>query len=221
MSEILRLFPEPDPRDADEGRIVEAVRIAEALLFAAIEPMPETELARRLPAGAEVSTVLARLKRDYETRGVRLVRVGDKWIFRTAEDLGWLLSASARESRKLSRAALETLAIIAYHQPTTRADIESIRGVAVAKGTLDVLMEAGWIKPRGRRRAPGLRGAGFFDDRLPPTFSMPLPRDGPLGADEEPLDDQLDDETRSDDHEAELDDVDLDEGDSLDRNPFA
>ena len=197
-------------------RFAEGVRIAEALLFAAAEPLPEAQIAARMPEGVAVAQVLATLREDFSTRGVRLVRVGSKWLFRTADDLGWLLSASGREVRKLSRAALETLAIIAYHQPATRAEIEDIRGVAISKGTLDVLMETGWVRPRGRRRAPGrpitygtteafllhfgleaiadlpgleeLRGAGLFDGRLPAGFSVPLPIDATLRDDEDPLD---------------------------------
>ena len=154
MAEIARLFPDVEqPREARQ--LAEAKRIAEALLFAATEPLAEDKIAARLPDGLAVADVLAALKEDYADRGVRLVRVGAKWLFRTADDLAWLLSASGREVRKLSRAALETLAIIAYHQPATRAEIEDIRGVAVAKGTLDVLLETGWVKPRGRRRSPG------------------------------------------------------------------
>ena len=151
MAEITRLFPDiAQPRgDAAALRLAEAVRIAEALLFSAAEPMPEADIAARLPDGMEIGAVLAKLKDDYAGRGVKPVRIGTKWLFRTADDLGWLLSASGREQRKLSRAAMETLAIIAYHQPTTRAEIEDIRGVAISKGTLDVLIETGWVKLRG------------------------------------------------------------------------
>ena len=262
MAEIARLFPDveqPSRSDPAAQRLADAVRIAEALLFASPEPMPESEIARRLPDGIDVAAVMGRLRQEYETRGINLVRVGAKWVFRTADDLGWLLSASGRETKKLSRAAMETLAIIAYHQPATRAEIEDIRGVAVAKGTLDVLMETGWVRPRGRRRSPGrpitygttdgfllhfgleligdlpgldeLRGAGLFDDRLPSSFTVPLPRDGALGDDEDPLDeeddheggDQEDDESGDRAHDN-LDDAalgDLDDPDSLDRDPFA
>ena len=119
------------------------------------QPLDEATLARRLPDGVDVKDALAALKAEYATRGVNLVRVGKKWMFRTADDLSWLLTKETVETRKLSRAAIETLAIIAYHQPVTRAEIEEIRGVVAAAGTLDVLLRTGWIRPRGRRKAPG------------------------------------------------------------------
>ena len=249
-AEIARLFPDVAQKHGDAAalRLAEAVRIAEALLFAAPEPMAEAEIARRLPDGIDVAATLAKLRADYEGRGIRLVRVGAKWVFRTAEDLGWLLSASARELVKLSRAATETLAIIAYHQPTTRAEIEDIRGVSVAKGTLDVLLSTDWIRPRGRRRAPGrpitygttdafllhfgletigdlpgldeLRGAGLFDGRLPSGFSVPLPHDGPLDDDEEPLIEASEEEELYGGEEDGID-LELDEPDRLCRDPFA
>ena len=183
----------------------EADRIAEALIFAAGGPVDESELARQLPIGTDVPAVLARLQRTYALRGVNLVKVAGKWAFRTAEDLSWLLEKHTREERKLSRAALEMLAIIAYHQPVTRAEVEEIRGVATSKGTLDVLLETGWVRPRGRRRAPGrpvtygtseaflthfsldairdlpglaeLKAAGLLDGNLPPGFKVPEPTD--------------------------------------------
>ncbi len=192
------------------------MRIAEAMLFAASEPLEETEIARRMPDGLAVADVLARLKQDYAARGVNLVRVGKKWLFRTAADLGWLLSKEVVEPRKLSRAALETLAIVAYHQPVTRAEIEDIRGVTISKGTLDVLIETGWVRLRGRRRSPGrpltygtteafllhfgleaitdlpgleeLKGAGLLEGPLPQAFTVPQPRDDEaLTEDEDPL----------------------------------
>ena len=135
--------------------LAEALRIAEALLFAASEPLAEQEIEKRLPRGVEVASVLERLKADYASRGVNLVRVGGRWMFRTATDLAWLLAGGEGEQKRLSRAALETLAIVAYHQPVTRAEIEDIRGVAISKGTLDVLLETGWVRLRGRRRTPG------------------------------------------------------------------
>ncbi len=252
-AKVTRLFPDVAQKHGDAAalRLAEAVRIAEALLFAAPEPMAEAEIARRMPDGVAVGFVLAKLRADYEGRGVRLVRVGAKWVFRTADDLGWLLSASGRELVKLSRAATETLAIIAYHQPTTRAEIEDIRGVSVAKGTLDVLLSTGWIRPRGRRRSPGrpitfgttdafllhfgletigdlpgldeLRGAGLFDGHLPSGFSVPLPHDGPLDADEEPLEDNSAGDEDDDFYDEEPDraEAELDEPDRLDRDPFA
>ncbi len=119
------------------------------------QPLDEATLARRLPDGVNVKEALAALKAEYATRGVNLVRIGKKWMFRTADDLAWLLTKQTVETRKLSRAAIETLAIIAYHQPVTRAEIEEIRGVVAAAGTLDVLLRTGWIRPRGRRKAPG------------------------------------------------------------------
>jgi segregation and condensation protein B len=193
------------------------VRLIEALLFAAHEPLDEATLAARLPAGADIPAAIAALQVDYATRGVNLVRLGGRWAFRTADDLAWLLSRDAYETRKLSRAAMETLAIIAYHQPATRAEIEDIRSVSISKGTLDVLLETGWVRLRGRRRSPGrpvtygttpaflehfgldgvgdlpgldeLKGAGLLDGRLPPGFSVPTPNDdSTLAPDEDPLD---------------------------------
>src|SRR5664280_2552370 len=195
----------------------EELRLLEALLFAAGQPLDEAMLARRLPDGVDVKEVLAQLKAEYATRGVNLVRIGKKWMFRTAEDLSWLLTKETVETRKLSRAAIETLAIIAYHQPVTRAEIEEIRGVVAAAGTLDVLLRTGWIRPRGRRKAPGrpitygtteqflthfgleevgdlpgldeLKGAGLLEGNLPPGFAVPMPSDETtLRDDEDPLD---------------------------------
>jgi segregation and condensation protein B len=194
----------------------EELRLLEALLFAAREPLDEATLARRLPNGVNVKSALAQLKEEYATRGVNLVRVGRKWTFRTASDLSWLLTKQIIETRKLSRAAVETLAIIAYHQPVTRAEVEEIRGVVAAAGTLDVLLKTGWIRPRGRRKAPGrpitygttetflsqfgleevgdlpgldeLKGAGLIEGNLPPGFAVPLPSDdSTLRDDEDPL----------------------------------
>ncbi|MFA7429826.1 MAG: SMC-Scp complex subunit ScpB [Rhodospirillaceae bacterium] len=131
------------------------LRIVEALLFAAAEPLTAKLLAERLPAGVDVGKILDELREHYRGRGVELRGLGDGWAFRTAQDLAALLQVDRDEPRKLTRAALETLAIVAYHQPVTRAEIEDIRGVAVSKGTLDILMEAGWVRPRGRRMTPG------------------------------------------------------------------
>lgn len=139
----------------DQARFERASRIAEALLFAASEPLDEAEIGRVLPGGVDVAGVLAELQTHYEGRGVQLVRLAGKWAFRTSSDLAYLLSGHAEEPKKLSRAALETLAIIAYHQPVTRAEIEEIRGVATNRGTLDLLIETGWVRMRGRRRTPG------------------------------------------------------------------
>ena len=185
----------------------EELRLLEAMLFASTEPLDEKALAARLSAEIDVAAALLRLQEDYAARGVNLVRVAGKWAFRTAGDLAWLLSKETVETRKLSRAAMETLAIIAYHQPVTRAEIEDIRGVTTSKGTVDVLLQTSWIRPRGRRKAPGrpltygtseaflsqfgldalgdlpgldeLKGAGLLDGRLPPGFAVPMPSDDP------------------------------------------
>jgi segregation and condensation protein B len=130
-------------------------RIVEALIFAAPEPLPEKAIAERLPAGSDTAALLAELAAEYAGRGVRLVRIADAWTFRTAPELAPHLRLERKITRKLSRAALEALGIVAYHQPVTRAEIEAIRGVALSRGTLDVLLEAGWIKPGKRRRTPG------------------------------------------------------------------
>ena len=134
---------------------VDPVRAVEALLFAAAEPLSTADLSRRLPEGAEVDGALAELRAQYAGRGVELVCVAERWCFRTAADLAPLLGEVREEPRRLSRAALETLAIIAYHQPVTRAEIESVRGVALSSGTLDALMSHGLVRLRGRRRTPG------------------------------------------------------------------
>lgn len=131
------------------------LRILEALLFAASEPLREKVLAERLPQGANLKSLLTALAERYEGRGIVLRQADGAWAFRTAADLAPLLNMEQVESRRLSRAGLETLSIIAYHQPVTRAEVEDIRGVALSKGTLDILLEAGWIKPRGRRNTPG------------------------------------------------------------------
>jgi segregation and condensation protein B len=131
------------------------LRLIEALLFAASEPLDEAALARHLEDAAEIPELLGELAESYGGRGVNLVRLAGGWAFRTAADLAPKLRMERPVVRKLSRAAVETLAVIAYHQPVTRAEIEDIRGVALAKGTIDTLMEAGWVRPRGRRAAPG------------------------------------------------------------------
>ena len=133
----------------------EIVRMVEALLFAAAEPLDDESLAARLPEGADVPAIMAELVQAYEGRGVNILRVGGRWALRTAPDLAHLLERERTVPRRLSKAATETLAIIAYHQPVTRAEIEDIRGVGISRGTLDVLMEAGWVRLRGRRRSPG------------------------------------------------------------------
>ena len=131
------------------------LRIVEALLFASADPLDEAVLAEKLPEGADLGALLAELSAHYENRGVRLVKAGKGWAFRTAPDLSRFLQAETTVSRSLSPAMTETLAIVAYHQPVTRAEIEEIRGKSLSRGTLDLLLEAGWIKPKGHRRTPG------------------------------------------------------------------
>ena len=203
-----------ESRSPEERR--QAERMIEAVLFASAEPLSADDLAARLPEGADIAGQLRDLQQLYAMRGVNLVQVAGKWCFRTAGDLSFLLSRQAVEQKRLSRAAMETLAIIAYHQPVTRAEIEEIRGVATSKGTLDLLLETGWIRMRGRRRAPGrpvtygtteaflthfgldsvgdlpgvdeLKGAGLLDSRVPAGFSIPEPHAGEgLTEDEDPL----------------------------------
>ncbi|MGY2050201.1 SMC-Scp complex subunit ScpB [Methylobacterium sp. JK268] len=193
-----------------------AVRLAEALIFAAHRPLDAAALAARLPPGTDVEAVLACLRRLYLPRGINLVRVAGGYAFRTAPDLAAALRGGAPEPRRLSRAAVETLAIVAYHQPVTRAEIEEIRGVSTSKGSLDLLLETGWVRLRGRRRTPGrpvtygttpafleqfgldsigdlpgldeLKGLGLLDGRLPPGFGVPVPSDAPaLHLDEDDL----------------------------------
>jgi segregation and condensation protein B len=195
----------------------EKLRILEAVIFASAEPLDEMRLATYLKAGDDVPGLISALVETYRGRGVNLVKVAGKWAFRTAEDLSWALERHSKQERRLSKAALETLAIVAYHQPVTRAEIEEVRGVTISKGTLDVLMEAGFVRPRGRRRAPGkpltygttdlflehfglagvgdlpgiadLKAAGLLDSNLPPDFKMPSPNDAAaLMPDELPLD---------------------------------
>ena len=134
---------------------IDPKRLLEAVLFASAEPLEEADLQARIGPSAHVGDVLAALARDYDRRGVRLERVGRAWAFRTAPDLAPHLASVRVQARRLSRAALETLAVIAYQQPVTRAEIESVRGVAVARGTLDLLVAQGWVAPKGRREAPG------------------------------------------------------------------
>ncbi|HVT25160.1 MAG TPA: SMC-Scp complex subunit ScpB [Rhizomicrobium sp.] len=194
-------------------RAGEHLRMVEALLFAASEPLDEKALSSSLPEGANLKALLSELQGLYEGRGVTLVNVAGKWQFRTAPDLAFLLRREKPEQRRLSRAAIETLAIIAYHQPVTRAEIEDIRGVALSKGTLDALMEVGWIKIRGRKRTPGrpvtygttdaflvhfglesvshlpgvdeLKAAGFLEALPPSGLDVPSPSDE-LSPDEDP-----------------------------------
>lgn len=137
------------------GEVTQEMRIVEALLFAATEPVTTDFLAERLPEGSDIGAILEDLKTHYDGRGVNIARVAGKWCLRTAEDLSSHLRIERKVPRKLSRAAIESLAIVAYHQPVTRGEVEEIRGVSVSKGSFDVLLEAGWIKPVGRRRSPG------------------------------------------------------------------
>jgi segregation and condensation protein B len=199
--------------------VSEALRMAEAILFASAEPVTEKALRERLPSGVDVAALLGELQEIYSKRGINLRQTGGAWAFRTAADLAFLMNREAVQQKKLSRAALEVLAIIAYHQPVTRAELEDIRGVETSKGTLDVLMETGWIKFRGRRRTPGrpitygttasfldhfglqevrdlpgideLRGAGLLSTRMPTNFAIPIPVNDPdeLTEDEDPLTD--------------------------------
>src|SRR5712675_1410229 len=144
-----------EERAVDPQARPEELRLLEALLFASSEPLDQATLAKRMPDGVDIKAALAQLQADYASRGVNLVRIANKWTFRTAGDLSWLMTRESTETRRLSRAAIEILAIIAYHQPVTRTEIEEIRGVITSKGTLDVLLETGWIRPRGRRKTPG------------------------------------------------------------------
>lgn len=197
----------------------EHVRMVEAVLFAAEEPLDLSNIADKLPDGVDVEAALTKLGDKYAEAGFHLVKIGNKWAFRTAPDLAHVLQKHIVQQRKLSRAALETMAIIAYHQPVTRAEIEDIRGVSVSRGTLDVLLESRWVKIRGRRKVPGrpvtygtsdafldhfgleslkdlpgleeLKAAGLLDDRLPPGFAVPLP-DPDNDENEEPLDESDD-----------------------------
>jgi len=210
--------------EAGTGESSQHLRMVEALLFAASEPLDATALAERLPEGVNVPALLENLRAVYENRGVVLINVGGRWALRTAPDLSFLMERERVEPRRLSKAGIETLSIIAYHQPVTRAEIEEIRGVAVSKGTIDLLMEIGWVRLRGRRRTPGrpitygttddfldhfglegldvlpgmeeLKGAGLLDGRLPPGFCVPSPQ-SPSVEEEASLQDMEDDEGRA------------------------
>ena len=192
---------------------METAREIEALLFAAAGPLTEAEISARLPEGADVAGALAELGQRYEGRGVVLAQVANAWRFQTAEDLAWLMTEEREEPRRLSKAAQETLAIIAYHQPVTRAEIEAVRGVQASRGTLDVLLELGMVRMRGRRRTPGrpvtygttdaflehyglanlgdlpgmneMKAAGLLSLDLPADFAVPDPN--VLALDEDPL----------------------------------
>ena len=183
----------------------ENLRILEALLFAANEPLDAESLKARLPKGANLTKLLNLIKAQYESRGVNLVKTGNKWSFKTAIDLSPMMKKEKIVQRKLSKAATETLSIIAYHQPVTRAEIEEIRGVHFSPGTLDVLMELNWVRPIGRKKVPGrpiiygtterfleyfnieqisdlpgleeLKAAGLLESRLPPNLDIKEPKE--------------------------------------------
>ena len=205
----------------DGDPVEQELRLLEALLFAAVEPIDIETLRERMPEDCDVGVLIARLARDYAGRGINLVRVAERWRFQTAPDLEPHLVDIKEAPRKLSKAALETLAIIAYHQPVTRPEVEDIRGVAVSGGTLDVLMELGWVRIRGRRRTPGrpstygttenflahfnleelsdlpgkddLKAAGLLDSRLPKDFEVPMPMIS-MDIDEDPIEEEDDGE---------------------------
>lgn len=196
MSDDLEFPPPP---------LEEQERMVEAMLFASAQPVTLRDLADRLPHGADPAEAVARLRRRYEGRGIELARVGEAFAFRTAPDLSFLMQTETQETRRLSRAATETLAIIAYHQPVTRAEIEEIRGVATSRGTLDQLIELAWVRIGRRRMTPGrpvtfvvteafldhfgletardlpglaeLRAAGLLDNRAPGELTLPIVRD--------------------------------------------
>ena len=205
-----------DEAKESELRPVEAedIRAVEAILFAAEEPLDAPNIADKLAPDADVPAIMEAVAEKYHDAGFNLQKTGNKWVFRSAPDLAHALQKHVVQQRRLSRAALETLAIIAYHQPVTRAEVEDIRGVSLSKGTLDVLLESEWVKIRGRRRVPGrpvtygtsdnfllhfglesltdlpgleeLKAAGLLDDRLPPGFEVPAP-DPDNDPEEDPL----------------------------------
>jgi segregation and condensation protein B len=207
--------PSPDDAHHDERRGF-TLRRLEAIVFASVEPVSDADLALQVPHDLHLNDLMTQLQRDYQSRGVQLVHTAQGWQFRTAPDLTDLIAIVKEEPRKLSKVALETLAIIAYHQPVTRAEIEDIRGVSTMRGTLDTLLETGWVRLRGRRKTPGrpvtygttpaflahfglealsdlpgleeLKGAGFIEGRVPSHLHVPNPSDDPaLNADEDPL----------------------------------
>lgn len=181
------------------------LRVLEALLFAASEPLDAESMKARLPKGSNLNKLLSLLKAQYENRGVNLVKTGNKWSFKTAQDLSSMMKKEKIVQRKLSKAATETLSIIAYHQPVTRAEVEDIRGVHFSPGTLDVLMELNWVRPIGRKKVPGrpiiygtterfleyfqleqvsdlpgleeLKAAGLLESRLPPNLDIKEPQE--------------------------------------------
>ncbi len=181
------------------------LRVLEALLFAASEPLDAESMKARLPKGSNLNKLLSLLKAQYENRGVNLVKTGNKWSFKTAQDLSSMMKKEKIVQRKLTKAATETLSIIAYHQPVTRAEVEDIRGVHFSPGTLDVLMELNWVRPIGRKKVPGrpiiygtterfleyfqleqvsdlpgleeLKAAGLLESRLPPNLDIKEPQE--------------------------------------------
>lgn len=213
MSSVAKMIETIETEMEAEQTNAEHLRMVEALLFAASEPLDLKALSTSLPEGADVPGLLKALEEIYQKRGVNLCCVAGKYQFRTASDLAFLLRKEQPEQKRLSKAAIETLSIIAYHQPVTRAEIEDIRGVAMSKGTIDILMEIGWIKIRGRKRTPGrpvtygtteaflvqfglesvahlpgldeLKAAGFLEAMPPSGFDVPTPSDE-LGPDEDP-----------------------------------
>lgn len=201
----------------EDPKFIADLRLIEALLFISAEPLSVADIEAQIDVGFDVLHILKALQTRYQGRGIEVRQIGPGWALRTAEDLSPLLTKYKVVQKKLSKAALETLAIIAYHQPVTRAEVEDVRGVQVSKGTLDVLLETGWVKMRGRRRAPGrpitygttdlfldqfgfgsldelpgvneLKGAGLLDGALPPDFEIPRPEQTlEYGLDEDPLD---------------------------------
>jgi segregation and condensation protein B len=204
----------PEPVTSEDHRL--HLRMLEAILFASAQPLSRAEILARMPDGIDIDPLLGELQEIYSGRGVILRHSDDRWAFRTAEDLAFILKREVVQEKKLSRAAVETLSVIAYHQPATRAEIEEVRGVAVSRGTLDVLLETGWIRLRGRRRTPGrpvtfgttpafldhfglesisdlpgltdLRAAGLIETLASPGEEVPTPDDREeLRDDEDPL----------------------------------
>ncbi len=174
------MTPDPIERTLFEAPTMgEQERMVEAILFASADPVTVAELLGRMPHGADPAEALVTLRRRYDGRGVNLVKVGDAYAMRTAPDLGHLMHKEVSETRKLSRAAIETLAIVAYHQPVTRTEIEEIRGVAVSRGTVDQLMELEWIRLGRRRMTPGRPVTFVVTDRFLDHFGLESARDLP------------------------------------------
>jgi segregation and condensation protein B len=229
LSEMPAFDPSADFDSSIAPNLDEQVRMVEAMLFASAKPMSTVELSGRMPLGCDAAVAVRRLEEMYVTRGVQLVRIAGKWAFRTAPDMAHLLTSEVVEKRRLSKAAIETLAIIAYHQPVTRAEIEEIRQVSVSKGTVDLLMEIGWIKLGRRRQTPGrpvtfitsddfldyfgldnlkdlprleeLRQAGLFEPRPPIGFE---PSQHALDLSEEDADEALQDDVDANRRDNEL-----------------